>query len=468
MSNITSDALIQISKQISRAMVNDLRLAQPAQYVWTKYNGRVWMLAALPRDGLGRQTESYFDPKTLRHLSDVVGKPVTANRAAMVYLVLLSEKPKLPTRIEFPHELPGKDIFAWGMSLRGPVHTSAASMGNVMIGATQDAGKSNLLKVLTYQARFQDWMIYLCDPQGHTYPPETWDTLAAAPVAKSGAELSALISQVDGELKIREGLFRKASQSRSGVVPADLEAYNAQTEITLPRFALFVDEANDFLEHKSIESEMTRLARAGRKFGFHLFVAAHNWRDSRGRGVSREFSGRMTTRISLKVSDDTSGDVVLENLRWGKWVTRRLPKGRGCIRLNGNYLPVQIYYIPENLEASWLSNTRVQVASILSDTERAMVSFAVEKMDGAFKLREISEAFGLTLWKVRQLGSSWEQYGWLSTPVDAISPRMVTDKLLDLAGISRTGAQAAQVSTGPTQAAQAVAQAAQAEAGDAQ
>jgi hypothetical protein len=461
MFDATVEVLTQVSQKISRTMVNDLRLAQPAQYAWTKYNGRTWMLAALPRDNLGKLTESYFDPKTLRHLSDVIGKPVTANRSAMVYLVLLSERPKLPTMIEFPKELPGKDIFTLGMSLRGPVNISASTLENVMIGATQTTGKSNLLKVIAHQARFHGWKLFLADPQGHTFPPETWDSLAEIPVSRSNSDIRILIARVDAELKTREALFRQAARSRGGVAPANLDIYNTQVEQPLARFMLAVDEANDFLEDKGIESEMTRLAREGRKYGLHLVVAAHNWRDSRGRGVSREFSGRMTTRISLKVSDDTSGDVVLESIRWGKWVTRRLPKGRGVIKLNGQYFPMQVFFIPEALESSWLANTRIEVASALTETERAMVQYAIDELGGAFKLREIVEKFGVTMWRVQTLGKTWEQCGWLTTPVDAVSPRYVSMKLAEIAGLDHTGIQAIQAQTGPEQAKQGIKQAIQ-------
>jgi len=428
--------LTEISGQLARAMVNDLRLVQPVEYAWTKFNQRYWMLAALPREHLGKLTDGYFDPKTLRHLSDVIGKPVTGNRGAMVYVVLLSERPKLPKMVEFPDKLPGKDIFSLGVSLRGNVNVSAATMENVMIGATQGGGKSNLLKLLAHQARFHGWLLYLADPQGHTFPPETWD--AMAPVARSGEEVRGLVARVDAEIKTREALFRVAARHRGGVAPANLDVYNGLASEHLPRVMLAIDEANDFLEDKSIESEMTRLAREGRKYGLHLVVAAHNWRDSRGRGVSREFSGRMTTRISLKVSDDTSGDVVLESARWGKWVTRKLPNGRGVIRLKGQYLPLQTFYIPEGMEAGWLANMRVESASPLTEMEREMVQYAVDALDGAFKLREIAEKFSITYHRVQSVGSLWEQTGWLTRQVDKTSPRYVTPKLAEFAGLDQS------------------------------
>lgn len=460
---LSQEKLTRISQTITRAMVNDLHLAAPAQFAWTKYNQRAWLLAALPREQLGKATESYFDPKTLRHLSDVVGAPVTASRRALVYLVLLSERPKLPTDILFPDSLSGKDFFAFGVSLRGTVRVSAPTMENVMIGATQNAGKSNLLKVITHTARFNGWPLYLADPQGHTFVPETWNPLAVEPVARSKEEFRALVAKVDAELKTREALFRQAAQARGGVPPADVEAYNLQAETPLSRFLLAVDEANDFLEDKSLESEMTRLAREGRKFGLHLVVAAHSWRDSRGKGVSREFSGRMTTRISLKVSDDTSGDVVLENTRWGKWVTRKQPIGRGVIRMNGQYTPLQVFHITDDMEAGWLANSRPKVVSPLTDVERDMVAYAVNSLDGQFKLREIAEHFGVTTWKVRVTADAWEKCGWLSPPADAVSSREVNDNLMGFAGVSRTGTQATQGHTGNTQAAQAGTHAAQGE-----
>jgi hypothetical protein len=463
----TAEKLMQVKNTIDHAMLSDLRLAAPAQYAWTDYNDRAWMLAALPRESLGKATEQYFDSKVLRHLSDVTGLPVTANRRAMMYLILLSARPRLSKRVDFPAEQLQKDLFGFGISIRGAVNIPAPLMENVMIGGTQRSGKSNLLKVIAHLARFNGWPLYICDPQGHTFNPDVWNAVTASPVIQDMRGLDSLVEKVNSELKRREELYRLASRSSGGIPPADIEAYNKVAE-HLSRFMLVIDEANDFLEDKALERRLAHLARYGRKFGLHIVVAAHRWADNRGAGVSRDFSSRFPTRISLRVSDDTSGVVVLENQKWGNWVQDK-PPGTAVIRYNGKHIPFKVYFVPPEVEAGWLENATAGPAPLITEQERQMVQYAVDELEGAFTVLKIVEKFadmGATQWRVRILAEKWEKIEYLTTPADAISPRLVTPKLADLAGVNLKGSKAANDIKCASNAANGAAQAAQGDAQD--
>jgi hypothetical protein len=67
--------------------------------------------------------------------------------------------------------------------LKGEIAPKASRLGNVIIGASQGAGKSNIEKLFAYQARQAGWKLYLCDPDGHTFNPDIWNHIAAAEVA---------------------------------------------------------------------------------------------------------------------------------------------------------------------------------------------------------------------------------------------------------------------------------------------
>jgi hypothetical protein len=90
-----------------------------------------------------------------------------------------------------------------------------------------------------------------------------------------------------------------------------------------------------------------------------------------------------------------------------------------------------------------------------------MVIYALTELGGAFKLRELTAAFDdqeATEWKVRKLAEKWEARGWLEAGRDAVSSRLISSKLADLAGFSLTGSQASQDLIGLSQASQGVSQ----------
>lgn len=435
---------------IQHVLVNELHLAPAVKFVLTERSGLTWLIAIMDPLNLGKNIEAYSSPKTVHHLSTALKGVYVglANHTGLRYGVLLSARPQLPRLVDFPGF--ERDTLRLGVSLRDELRLQADEIGNAIISGPPGQGKSNLLKLLAHSMRASGWKLYLADPQGHTFNPDIWNGLAPAPVAGSLEEVRALLGRLDAERLDRQAMFRSAAAE--GIPPENLTEYNATASDPLTPFVLLFDESNTWL--KQVVNETTDLARQIRKFGGHIILAGHDWHAA---DIPRSLSAQFATRIALSSNDDTAARVILNNDRWGKWTINK-PAGRAVVRHpKFGYMPTQIYRITPEMERDWLSAAETLPA--LTADEQRMVRVAVEKLGGAFKIRDVAALSIQGEWTVRQTAESWEQRGWLEKPAHATASRRVTSKLADLAGISLTGTQASQGIIGPSQASQGFSQA---------
>ena len=459
MSIETLQRYVPLSEQIALIvrwmMVNEFGLMPPSKYDLARKKERVYLVGTFDPYQLHKKLSAYESEDVLRRLSNALnGLPVVCTKnAGLHYGFILSGRPDLPKMIPFP-EIGMKDVFRFGMGMDGEVRIHANVIQNIIIGASQGAGKSNLLTLIAHQARAFGWRLYLSDPQSHTFNPDVWNEISAAPVAGSQDDFIKILDRLEGEMAERVAAFRKMAQG--GIPPVDIDAYNEISDSPMKRIVFIVDEANTVLEDKSIEKRLSDLARQGRKWGLHIVLAGHNWRAN---DVPRRLSAMLQTRIALRVADSTSGKTVLDHDRWGKWVMGK-PPGRGVLR-SGKYIPMQFYRVSPEQEHQWLE--AVETPSPLNLLEQAMVSFAVVDRDGEFKVSTIVEAVeGATEYIVRKTAKSWEERGWLETGKDAVSARRVSSKLAGFAHISLAGTQGSQGNAGALEGSQGLSQGSQA------
>lgn len=441
----------QVAEVVQRVLVDELKLEPPAKY-WMVEDGQYrWLVAVMDAQNLRHPIGRYLHNGVRHQLSTAVGGlPVAlSNSSGLRYGVLLSGKPKLPRLIEYPGVPGEQDVIRLGVGLRGEVAMHARKIVNMLIGGGQDSGKSTILRMAAHTARAHGATLYLADPMAHTFT-DVWNKIAAAEVAGSRSDLLRLLAQVQAEVEGRSVLFRQAA--RNGIPPEDIDAYN-QVADPLPRIWMIGDEMNSYLSDRAVQERIADLARMGRKWGVHLMLAGHNWRSE---DIPRGLSAMFPTRLCLRVADDTSGRVTLDDHRWGRRAMKfRLP-GRAILRA-GTYQVIQLYKITPEQEQELLAG--VSAPTVLSDVERRIVAYAVNR-GGEFRFREIAaNVEGTSEWQVRKLAELWTERGWLERGKDATSPRRVTPKLAELAGISLTGSQASQGITGGSQASQGFSQA---------
>lgn len=420
----------KVAEVVEYMMVEEMGLMPPEQYDVNERDDRIYIIASFNPMTLGRSLKAYENPDVARRLQAAMGGlPVTiTRRTGTHYVILLTGKIGLPRSVDFPG-FGERDIFRMGVGLRGEIAMPATRLQNVIIGAGQGAGKSNIQSLLVHQARAFGWKLYLADPDGHTFNPDIWNGIAAAPVASSPADLLLVLDRVVGELADRVALFRAAANG--GVPPADLDAYNKVAGEALPRIGLSVDEANSFLGDKRIFGQVADLLRRGRKWGLHIFLSGHEWHKET---VPAEVNDMLQTRIALTVASEQTSAVVLRSMMWGKRVMGK-PAGRGVMRTN-RYQPMQFYLVTEEMEREWLGNR--EIAAPLSEGEAEIVRRSIAEAEGKMSIPMLVE-WGRTERDARNLVEAWELRGWLAKDPMRGNARFVTAKLAFLVSNRQTG-----------------------------
>lgn len=416
--------VVKVTEVVDYMMTEEMGLMPPELYDVNERDGRVFLTASFNPLAIGRSLTAYEHPDVARRISQALDghKVVITKKTGTRYVILLSGSISLPKRVEFPG-FGERDVFRLGMGLRSEAKLHANQLRNVIIGAAQGAGKSNVLSLLIHQARVFGWKLYLADPDGHTFNPDMWNDLAAAPVASSPADLLKVLDRIAAELADRVALFRSVADR--GIPPADIDAYNQMASEPLPRIALVVDEANSYLGDKKVFAQMADLLRRGRKWGLHIFLSGHEWHKET---VPAEVNDMLQTRIGLTVASEQTSAVVLRSSHWGKWVIGK-PAGRGVMRTH-QYQPMQFYLVTEEMEREWLGQS-VQAPAPIPESEALLVKRAMDEEGGKMTLGILTE-WGIGQREARRLLDAYEARGWLERDVSDGNARKVSPKLADL------------------------------------
>ena len=437
------------TQTVSRVLMQRGLLPEFEEIVLTERNGLVWLILILAVERLNGLLERYISRDTLHQISTALGGRwvFPSNSSGLRYLVLVSTPPQLPEQAPYPEAALDNGVFPLGVGLGGPIHLRLQR--NLLVAGEPGSGKSNFELLLVLTALRHGQQVYLADPDVYTFNSDLFDPLAAQPVAQSHQELRGLIEHLEAELARRIALFQVLAQR--GQPPADVEDYNRLADQPLQRVLFVVDEANSYFDHRDIQERLQDLARRGRKWGLVIVLAAHNWR---AKDVSRSLSASFPNRVCFRVSDDTSGMVVLQSRISGKRAMGLRQPGRGILLLDGRTQVFQAYRAPED---HLLRLSAGQVPAPLDNLECALVQYALEHLDGRFIVNQLAQVFagqGMTSHQVKILAQTWERRGWLTSPAHATDARRLTPELCRLAGQERTGAQAAQERTGIAQVAQ--------------
>lgn len=425
-----------VAEIIQRVMTEEMRLEPPAQW-WMIQDGQFkWLIGVMDVQHLRGSIAKYTTEVVRHQLSTAIGGlPVAlSNSSGLRYGVLLSGRPKLPKSVAFPGVPAELDTIRFGIGLRGEVSIHAKKIVNMIVGGGQDSGKSTFLRMAAHTARLHGAKLYLVDPMAHTFNPDVWNRLAAMEVAGSRSDLLRLLARMQAEVEERSALFRQAAQG--GLPPEDIDAFNVREGERMPRVWLIGDEMNTYLSDKAVQERIADLARVGRKWGVHLILAGHNWRSE---DIPRGLSAMFPTRLCLRVADDTSGRVTLDDHRWGRQAMKFKAPGRAVLRA-GTYQTMQLYRLTQEQEMEWLAGAIADPLPLLPADEMALVRRALEEAGGKMSI-PLLVRWGLREREARRIVESYEARGWLEQDAMQGNARVVTAKLADLAS-SRQACQA--------------------------
>lgn len=417
------------------------------KFILTETGQAVWLIGVLDTRRIGK-IDPYGSRDTLHQISTLAsGLPtIWSNTTGVRYAVLLSGNPELPRLVPYPDAIP-PDVQPLGMSLHGSINASYQQLRNVLVTGTQGSGKSVFLSGLANVALQNGYLVYLVDPEQHTFSPEMWERLTGTSVAYDEEGLLDIVDQISAELQRRGELFRDVADQ--GRLPNDLDAYNQLAAEPLPRIVLVVDEANDFFDNNAVVDRLTTLARHGRKWGLNIILAAHNWR---AKDVPRGLSGRFPSRIAFRVDDNTSARVVLDDAQLGRRAMRLSAPGRGLIRMEGLKPQVfQAYFLGPEQEARWQTEFRQITPAALprpsfSKQERGLIEKALAAYEGRVTLATAQEEMGMSEWNARKLIETWRRRDWLEKDAQRDNAHYITPLLqkiyadqMETAGSSQTG-----------------------------
>ena len=396
------------------------------------------------------------DPKTLHHLSGVVGKPVRViNSTGVVYAVdMRGQRPqtRLPQKVTLDMNTrpdSGECLLPMGVGRRGPLWLPLPELLHILVGGSTNQGKTNLLHAfiigLLMAHTPEEIALFLVDTKEvefSRYHGLPW----VQDVAVDFSEAEEVLQAVIDEMERRQSLFAEAGGARY------FDAYQAWAhrsgKDTLPRILVVVDEIADVILGGGtlVRDTLARLASKGRAFGIHLILATQRPDREVIHGLTKV---NLPTRIAFRVPGNMDSRLILQ--RPGAEKLPAIP-GRYILVHGARSGRVQAFYVPDSLFTQlqeralefgydpqkvrqWRVGSRKDGKTTLSALEKALAVCARDELGGAFKINALFERFRGQTSKntIAEVARRFERHGLLTPkPANPTQPRRITDKLLRL------------------------------------
>ena len=256
----------------------------------------------------------------------------------------------VPSERELPEVLPWKNsylsqesfVLALGESPLGPVTVNLAHIPHILLGGSTGSGKSLLLKLLLMQALHKGAEVYIADFKGGVDYPSQWRDCCRMCFHEED-----LLETLD-EL-VRELEARKEEWVETGC--PNLDEYNQRAGRKLPRLIFACDEVAEVLDKTGrtreekerlaqIENRLATIARQGRAFGIHLFLATQ-------RPDATILPGQIRNNLDFRVcgrADSVLSQIILDNTT----AAQLIPKDARGRFVTGDGTLFQAYLFHEN------------------------------------------------------------------------------------------------------------------------
>ena len=247
----------------------------------------------------------------------------------------VSSRSSLPDIAEWKDSyLSNKDFeLIMGVSLIGTESIDLNSTPHLLIGGGTGSGKSVLMKLLMMQCYMKGATVYIADFKGGVDYSEIWHRNCAIIT-----EPKTLIDKLTKILQILE--CRKALLIDSKC--SDISHYNKSHNEKINRVIIACDEVAEVLDKtglskdekelvSQIESALSTIARLGRAFGIHLFLATQ-------RPDADILKGQIKNNIAVRVcgrADRVLSNIILESPE----AAEKIPQdGQGLFMMNNGQI----------------------------------------------------------------------------------------------------------------------------------
>lgn len=333
---------------------------------------------------------------------------------------------KLPKVIPLTQdEVPAKAYaVTLGYDKAGPVTLDLAETHRaVLVGGASGGGKTNGMQVLLAQLVMKhspaEVRLAIVDTKEIDFAGWRGLPHLFAPVAHDLDEAEILIGGIEQERR-----RRKAEMVKAGV-----QDWRALPDPD-PLLVLAVDEAADF-QGTSAMDNLVEVARKGRAFGISVILGTQY---PTSRVIDPQVKANLPTAIAFKCRTQTESRVILD--RGGAEKLDRI--GLALSYLGSQWRRVQVLRFDPSVIKAQMGG-KAAPAEILSETEAALVRYAIDELDGAFTVNRLYDALGddISRRQIVKLSKDWEARGWLTPPQrdDSGHPigRQVTPALATLA-----------------------------------
>ena len=276
------------------------------------------------------------------------------NRHVMVHLG--PPQTELPTNITMRAFLqpvePTKLVL--GMGVLGEVTIDIKDFGHILLAGNTGSGKTVLLKSLLWQCHTKGMHVIIADFKGGVDFNNRWRERCK--MCYDAEELEVILKDELAELDRRKALFREADA-------CNIDEYNAKTGESLRRIVLGCDEAAELFDRTGLSKEqkavvdrieryISVIARQGRAFGLHLFLATQ-------RPDASVIPGQIRSNLAVRICGLC--DRILSELVFGSSIAATMVTpvpGRFLLNQseysNGTeesaYTLFQAYYFDDNME----------------------------------------------------------------------------------------------------------------------
>lgn len=235
-----------------------------------------------------------------------------------------------------------------GESYFGIESINISTIPHVLIGGGSGSGKTKLLKLLLMESIKKQAYIFLADFKGGVDYPEVWHE--ACSIITEPEDFNNTLKKILMILEDRRSLFVKSKTS-------NITEYNKKTGVEINRIIIACDEIAEVLDKtgldkeqktlvNQIEAKISTIARMGRAFGIHLFLATQ-------RPSADLLSGQIKNNIGYRIcgrADKVLSQIILDNSDAADKIS---PNDQGVFLANTGIL-FKAYYIEDdfNIEIS--------------------------------------------------------------------------------------------------------------------
>jgi len=335
------------------------------------------------------------------------------------------ERRRLPARVILtPEMVPDGDYTATlGASRAGPVVLDLAEGERaILVGGTTGSGKTRSIISLVLQLAHKHGpdrlALALVDLKRLDFTALDALPHLVEPVATTEAGAVDLVAWCVQEMERRQVVMQSRQVTRWDRLPEGDR---------FPLLLVVVDEAADFANSDAM-GDLVKLARKGRASGVSLILATQR---PDAQVLNRQVKANVTARVAFRVTDVYESRIILD--RSGAETIKQV--GLCLTNAGGKWRKAQAAYVPDEATGEWLT-VAPDAGPVLADVERALVAYALDELDGEFKVDALYQAHKgeISRRQLLKLARAWEQRGWLSEPESVTDPRRVTPELVELAG----------------------------------